>query len=194
MVLPTNVTEEQALQAINDVASSLSPRFVFGYYDVDDIEQHVRMELLKIIHRYDNTKGASLKTFLYNHARNRLLTLRRDKYMRPAPKDLSEDELEEWNKKHSVKKNLIDSLSGEMDDQPLNSESESLDSKELKKVIDRRLPVEFRGDYQRFMDGVKLPKQRKLKLIEVLREIVTNEYLGEKEGQAEPRRRTDNLQ
>src|SRR5688500_8695747 len=107
MELPSNVTEQQAIQTINEVASSLSPRFVFGYYDVDDIEQHVRMELLKVIHKYDSNKGASLKTFLYNHARNRLLTLRRDKYMRTAPKNLTEAQLEEWHKKHSVKRNLV---------------------------------------------------------------------------------------
>ncbi len=175
------MTEQQAIQTINDVASSLSPRFVFGYYDVDDIEQHVRMELLKVIHKYDSTRGASLKTFLYNHARNRLLTLRRDKYMRTAPKNLSESELETWNKKHSVKKNLVDAIAGDLDEQPLNSVNEELDIKEMRKLIDGSLPVELRGDYQRLVDGVKLPKHRKVKVLNSLKEIL-NEYLGKEEG------------
>lgn len=181
MELPNNVTEQQAIQTINEVASSLSPRYVFGYFDVDDIEQHVRMELLKIIHKYDSTKGASLKTFLYNHARNRLLTLRRDKYMRTAPKNLSNEQLEEWNKKHSVKRNLIDAISGDLDEQPLTSIYEEFDLKEMRKTIDRLLPVELRGDYQRLLDGVRLPKHRKVKVLNSLKEIL-HEYLGEKEG------------
>lgn len=181
MELPTNVTEQQAIQTINEVASSLSPRFVFGYYDVDDIEQHVRMELLKVIHKYDSNKGASLKTFLYNHARNRLLTLRRDKYMRTAPKNLTEEQLAEWNKKHSVKKNLVDAVSGDLDEQPLTSIYEELDIKEMRRLIDSALPVELRGDYQRLVDGVKLPKHRKVKVLNSLKEIL-NEYLGKEEG------------
>jgi DNA-directed RNA polymerase specialized sigma24 family protein len=184
MELPINVTEEFAIQTINEVAAALSPRFVFGYYDVDDIEQHVRMELLKIIHKYDSTRGASLKTFLYNHAKNRLLTLRRDKYMRTAPKNLSPEDLEEWNKKHSVKKNLVDAISSDLDEQPLTSIYEEFDIKEMKRTIDSLLPVELRGDYQRLLDGVRLPKNRRVKVLNSLKEIL-NEYLGEKEGQAE---------
>lgn len=184
-----NHTEQQVLQIINDVARNLAPNFTFGYYEVGDIEQEACMLAMDALPKYDSNKGAALKTFLYNHVRNRLITLKRDRYARPVPKDLDEDKVESWLRKNSSKRNLVDTIG--IDDAFTAEESDATDfvediqKKEVLKIIDANLPVEYRGDYRCLMEGVKIPKHRKAKVLAILRKIIHEQYSTEEEGETE---------
>ncbi len=60
-----------------------------------------------------------------------------------------------------------------------------MQSKEMLKLIDMKLPVEYRGDYRLLLEDVKLPKSRRLKVLEVLREILYEHITREKAGEIE---------
>lgn len=175
------------LELINNIVRDLAPSFVFGYFGVEDLEQEGRLFGLDALSRYNPEKGASLKTFLTTHIKNRFLTFRRDKYIRTAPKNLSPEKLEIWLKKHSVKRNLMDAM--DIDDER-NSDAfanhdedvaSSLLNKELFKIVDRELPVEYRADYRCIVEDVKIPKARREKVLEILRNIINEHFSPRKE-------------
>lgn len=182
-----NVSDE-TLKLIDEIVRGLAPSYTFGYFDVEDLEQEGRMFGLDGLTRYNPEKGASLKTFLITHIKNRYLTLRRDRYIRTAPKNLSPDALDTWLRKHAVKKNLIDTV--DIDDERNegvyteedNEVTAPILNKELSKIIDKYLPIELRADYRCILEDVKIPKSRRDKVLEILRGIL-NEYTNrEKEG------------
>ena len=73
------MTENEVLSTIDDVVITLSSTFAFGYYDREDLQQEGRIFALEGLPRWDITKGASLKTFLYNHVKRRFINLKRNK-------------------------------------------------------------------------------------------------------------------
>lgn len=189
MQIPQNHTEEQVLNTIELVVNSLAPNFTFGYYDVDDLKQEGRISAMDALKLYDSSKGASLRTFLHNHVRNRYINLKRDKYLRPAPKNLSEEELEKWLKKNRVKRSIIDAtdIADQQNDyseyQP-DSFVDNIHNAEILRIIDIHLPVEYRADYRCLVEDVKLPKKRRLKIIEILK-VIVNEHFRKETGQTE---------
>lgn len=74
--------DNEVLDAINEIAKKLAPKFVFGYYEVADLEQFARCEAIKVLPKYDGVRP--LKNFLFCHMRNRLYNLRRDELYRPT--------------------------------------------------------------------------------------------------------------
>lgn len=188
MTLPPNMNEAEVLLAIEEVVNRLAPTFTFGYYDEDDLKQEGRILAMEALPRYDPNRGTSLKTFLHNHVKNRYINLKRDKYIRPAPKNVGADQLESWLKRNSVKRSLIDTLDISDDrNEPsgIETECDSLFNKEMLRIIDMELPVEYRGDYRLLLEDVKLPKSRRLKVLEVLKEILHEYVAREEAGQAE---------
>jgi len=190
MIIPQNHTESEVLVIIDEVVNKLAPGFAFGYYDEDDLKQEGRIFAMEALPRYDSSRGTSLRTFLYNHVRNRYINLKRNKYMRPAPKNMTGEQLEEWKKRNGGKRSLIDTLDISDDrNEPPSFESDSftgnLQNKELLRIIDVYLPVEFRGDYRCFVEDVKLPKGRRLRLLEILKEIIYEHFTREETGQTE---------
>ncbi len=190
MTLPQDMCEAEVLLAIEEVVNRLAPTFTFGYYDEDDLKQEGRILAMEALPRYDPTRGTSLKTFLHNHVKNRYINLKRDKYLRPVPKNVGPDQLEHWLKRNSVKRSLIDTLdiSDDRNEPPVGEADTVVDcmqSKEMLKLIDMKLPVEYRGDYRLLLEDVKLPKSRRLKVLEVLREILYEHITREKAGEIE---------
>ena len=53
--------------------------------------------------------------------------------------------------------------------------------REIVDIIDRKLPVDYRLDYLRLMNGLRLTKVRKDKLVVKIKEILDNEGI---DGQA----------
>lgn len=185
--LPPNLTENEVLVAIEEVVNRLAPGFAFGYYDEDDLKQEGRIFAMEALPRYDSNRGTSLKTFLHNHVKNRYINLKRDKYLRPAPKNITQDKLDEWMKRNGSKRSLIDTLdiSDDRNEPPSfesNSFTNALQNKELLHIIDVNLPVEYRGDYRCLLEDVKLPKNRRIKLVEILKEIINEHFTREEEG------------
>jgi DNA-directed RNA polymerase specialized sigma24 family protein len=190
MIVPTNHTESEVLVIIDEVVNRLAPGFTFGYFDEDDLKQEGRIIAMEALPRYDSSRGASLRTFLHNHVRNRYINLKRNKYMRPAPKNMTGQQLDDWKRRNGGKRSLIDTLDISDDrNEPPTFESDSfingLQNKELLRIIDIHLPVEYRGDYRCFVEDVKLSKSRKIRLLEILKEIINEHFTREETGTTE---------
>lgn len=82
MNIPKGYTEEEVLDSIEIVVKGLASKFRFGYYSNEDMAQETRLECIKALDKYDPTRNASLRTFLWTHARNRLSNLKRNKHER----------------------------------------------------------------------------------------------------------------
>jgi len=190
MNLPLNLSESEVLSIIEDIVNSLAPTFKFGYFDIDDLKQEGRIFAMEALPRYNPNRNASLRTFLQTHVRNRYINLKRNKYMRTAPKNMSEDQLEDWFKRNGNKRALLDTLDiSEGRNEPVNDSGDSfvdvMQHKEMLRIIDIHLPLEYRGDYRCILEDVKIPKNRRTKVIEILKEIINEHFIREKTGQTE---------
>jgi DNA-directed RNA polymerase specialized sigma24 family protein len=178
------------LSTINKVAKNLSPFFAFGYYDVEDIEQEIRLICLQVLEGFDGSKKADgLYCYLFAHARNMLIDLRRLKLGRtisPCKSCVYDDggkctkhdditecqryrtKLDNNNKKKSV-----------INPQPLDPEqvpvlydlASLLDNAYIFAEIDKEIPNNLRRDYLRFLDGIRLPHYNRKQVLVAIREI-----------------------
>jgi hypothetical protein len=74
------MTEEEVTSIINKICNRLAKKFVFGYYDRDDIYQQAFIFGIEGLENYDD--GRPLENFLWVHIKNRLCTFKRDQYER----------------------------------------------------------------------------------------------------------------
>lgn len=74
------MSEEQVLVIINNILGFFAKKFRFGYYDEDDLKQEGFLIAYDGLERYDGR--SPLENFLTVHIRNRLISLKRDKYRR----------------------------------------------------------------------------------------------------------------
>lgn len=182
MKVPEGYTQDEVMATAEEVITMLADRFTFGHYDRDDIRQESWVFILDGLEKFDANRGASLKTFLVTHLRNRLISLKRDKWYRPEPSgDISEVRLKKWRDRNALKRNLaqpfaIEDMRGNHHEKTVPEDFvESIQHAEIFAIIDRRLPVEFRRDFMFFLDDCPLPKPRRDKLIEQIREILNAE-------------------
>jgi hypothetical protein len=59
--------------------------------------------------------------------------------------------------------------------------AEDVMSREVIAALDKYMPAHIRGDYRRLMEGVKLSKDRHNKLLEQIRNTLSEHYSGEAE-------------
>jgi RNA polymerase sigma factor (sigma-70 family) len=171
------------LQKIQEVARALAPSFTFGIYDEDDIFQEAVLFGIECLPRYD-VEQSQLKTFLYTHIRNRLINLKRNHTYRKDPCNTCQDNdsceiahqckmYTNWRQRQNVINpiSFTDSMTSTIpsEESPI---LEALSNKEILSLIDKKLPVEYRKDYILFLDGVTITKKKRLKLVEILTEIL----------------------
>ena len=187
---------------IEEVVNMVAPKFKFGYLEIEDVKQEARMAALKGLRKYDRTRP--LKNFLHVHIRNRLINLKRDTAKKPeAPCTnceffdehyeqsenqcllvLNKDNCDKWAaycKKSAAAHNIMNPTDITNLDEDGNiqiAQNYNLDTKldlqELFERVDVELPIEYRSDYIKFKSGVVIPKSRRDKLIEKLKEIILN--------------------
>ena len=192
------MSESEILAVVEEAIRIVNPRQSFSYYDPDDLKQECRIWCLQVLHKYDENRG-SLRTFLIHHIKNRLINLRRDRVERHTPPcamcDNNNGECklyddmaccEKWQKwilRNTAKKSLAEPYDVE---KILNTDagsynhqdiSENLAQSELFKLVDEKLPLNMRGDFLRLIDGVKIPKDKRQKLLETIREIISDERI-----------------
>ena len=189
MNYPHDLTEEQVMTAMNKAVALLSQTFSFGYFDSDDIRQEAYIFGLEALSRYDPSRP--LENFLYSHIKNRLINFKRDKYHRTDPpcKICAEHgkhpdgsvctKYTAWKKRNSSKQNLMRPL----DIQNLSDENEKsvrqshniIDEAtltEARNLIDEHLSVELRSVYLRIRAGESVPKAKRVKLENALRDLI----------------------
>lgn len=178
------------LDTINKVAKNLSPFFAFGYYDIEDIEQEIRLICLQVLENFDGSKKADgLYCYLFAHARNMLIDLRRLKLGRTISPckscvhnnegvctkhdDITECQRYKTKVENNNKKKAI------INPQPLDPEqvpilydlATTIDNAYIFCEIDKEIPHNLRRDYLRFLDGVRLPHYNRKQVLVAIREI-----------------------
>ncbi len=192
MTMPSNMTEEQVLQTIDNIANRLSSKFKFGYHEIEDMKQQARLFAWEGLAHYDGIRP--LENFLWTHVRNRLYNFKRNNFGRPdKPCDncpffdnnffnskgygcKAYDNHEEcdlylgWMNRNTAKRNIMNTTKLDLDIQDRNSVENTFDREHIFSIVDSAIPVTYREDWIRLINGLKLPKARK----EVVVEIVLN--------------------
>ena len=154
--------EQRKLDYIKRIAKNLGPKSEFDIYDKDDIEQEIYFLVCQAELIYDSDKGDEY-TFYFNYVKNRLSTLKRDKY------GIS-----------MYKMQIADAI-------PLDGDIE-VGLGDIfgphKGIIDSKIPSNLRADYLRFIEGVKIPHRNKLVVIDMIKEIIrVNKLEIEEDGE-----------
>lgn len=206
MKIPQGYTQEEVLADIKHVTEKLSRHFKFGYYTIEDIQQEGCIFALDGLKRYNPTQNTSLRTFLYTHVRNRFINMRRNQcFLQSYPcstcgfyDKLKKESLNkcrefqdkkccvEYMKWYSASKSKGLLITNGFIDHDLNQPVECdlmevLYKKEIFDIIDQNLPFLFREDYCRFMQGARLSKERKQKLICAIQEVLREKGILEEE-------------
>lgn len=164
MKIPKNMTKQQVIDQINIVVNRLSAKYTFHGYEVDDIKQEAFIMCMDALERYDENRP--LENFLSVHLSNRLKNFIRDNY---------------YTKDEHDKKKILKPQSLSTEDVAIlvyHDDHSSLDAKNLKHIIDARLPAEYRADYLKMINDVYVAKKRRMEIIEIVKDIV-NSYSSE---------------
>jgi hypothetical protein len=205
MVIPPGMTEEQVLAAIEKVVLSLSSKFVFGYYDREDMKQEARYEAVKLINAGKYDPKRPLENFLYTHVRNRLINLKRNKYKRYEPPCITcpfydklckksvnqcaefEDKMHckkyaSWVQRNKVKQGLMHPVDiSSIFDERLSQNKcvmREVEYREIVQIIESRLPTSLLPIWNRAKDGDKLRKSEREKLQKHILRIMGAEANG----------------
>jgi len=179
--------DQKTLQIILKVCRRLAPRYTFGYYSVEDIEQESFIFALAALPRYDESISC-LENFLHVHVSNKLKTFKRDHYVRndftckycgrkdPNCEYCKRREWKHLKKKHLMEPIDIDNVNDEHEKSmhTRSNVSEETELDELFSIINQNLDVYLRQDYLKMLEGISIPKSKKqlieAKILEILSE------------------------
>jgi DNA-directed RNA polymerase specialized sigma24 family protein len=181
MKIPDGMTEKEVVELIKKVAKRLAPKYVFGFFTKEDLEQEAFIMGMDALKRYDSSRP--LENFLSVHISNRLKSFLRDNYFRQLPpcecKDNTCSVCESKLKRILSKKNIMAPIDlGSVCDEKENSMKyadflyKKLEISEIKELVNKYLPLEYRIDFKKMCDGVSIPKPRKDKIKELIEEIL----------------------
>jgi len=151
------MNENELLRLTQYVAEQLKHTFTFDIYDSDDIEQEVYFLILEAARKYDSAKSTP-EQFFYHFVRNRLITLKRDRYF---------NEQSAENKKRLM---TAGSLSIDVEDEhKLFADTNFLN------IVDEKIVANLREDFLRMKDGVSIPHHSRQKVLAAMRVIAESE-------------------
>lgn len=161
-------TPEQQ-QTILKVIDRIAPRYVFSYYELDDIRQESYIICLEGLEKYD--KSRPFENFISKHLSNRLKTLIRDKYSR------SNIESEKHGQLNQSKRNLMDlkSVEGQHKMCEDNALEKILTEEAIEKLM-RELPPSMRNNFYRLANGVSIQSAKKTALFQKVKEILGEDW------------------
>ncbi len=192
MKIPEGKTEAEVLATIEIVVNRLARKYMFGYYDLDDMKQQARLAAWESLGKYDITRP--LENYLWTCVRNSLFNLKRKEYERYDKPCLTcplydahcrvsnsqceayEDKMEcslysGWLTRNSSKKNLMTPIDlGEVRDEHENnmstqdSVSDDICHEEIFLLLDKCLPTEIRASFIKMRYGIKLPKADRIRV------------------------------
>lgn len=163
------------------------------------MKQQVFLEVLKpdkngitILEKFDTQKGNSLDSFLWIHARNRLHNFKRDNFARPdlpctqcplkayikgectAYTQMMDCEYYfKWHCRNETKKSLAsNNQAASQTIEPAVEYDDRIFSKEIYGIVNKNIPVSLREDWIRFTNKLKISKQKREALTEIIIEIL----------------------
>jgi len=171
MIIPSGMTADQVVRQIEKVVKRIAPKYTFYGYTVDDISQESFIICMEALPRYDATRP--LENFLSVHLSNRLKNFVRDNHFTNT---------EDTNKVRVMKPAQLDHEHSLVDERNVFAVDENaIDYGEMSKVIDKKLPAQYRLDYLKMQNEVYVSRQRKEEIVIVIREILTEN--GYEKGQ-----------
>lgn len=156
------MNQEQVIRQINKVVDRIAPRYVFYGYEVDDLKQESFIICMEALPRYDATRP--LENFLSVHLSNRLKNFVRDNHF---------INVEDNDKVKIMKPAQLDhehSLIDQRDTFAINEEA--IDCGEMSRIIDKKLPAQYRMDYLKMKNDVYIAKNRREEIVIVITEIL----------------------
>tara|TARA_Y100000590_G_scaffold423744_1_gene529936 strand:- start:3821 stop:4321 length:501 start_codon:yes stop_codon:yes gene_type:complete len=166
MYVPSNMTEQDVIDQIAVVVNRIAPKYTFHGYEPEDIKQEAFIICMDALPRYDENRP--LENFLSVHLSNRLKNFVRDNYFTRDEEDKAKVKMPGQlnNEEH-----VLDTHEEYIED---------LDVKDMKRVLDLKLPAHLRADYLKIINDVYVPKKRKEEVLNIIR-IILGEH-GHEEG------------
>ena len=166
MHIPSNLTKERVFDSIQVVVGRIAPKYTFYGYLVDDLKQEAFIICMEALPRYDEARP--LENFLSVHLSNRLKNFVRDNH---------------FTKDEEQKAKVV--MPGQLTNEEYLLDTheeyvEDLDCKQMSKVLDIKLPAEYRADYLKIINDVYVPKKRKEEVLFIIQYIL--EEQGYEEG------------
>ena len=155
------MTEEQVMDTIMLVVNRTAAKYTFYGYTVDDIKQEAFIICMDALDRYQ--EGRPLENFLAVHLSNRLKNFVRDNHFNK-------------NEEEKAKVLMPDKLSKEKtitthQNQKVNHQNK-INTKKKKKIVDNKLPSEYRADYLKIVNDVYVPKKQREEVLECIYQIL----------------------
>ena len=173
-MIPQGMTEAQVIQIINNIANRLAGKFKFGYHDLEDMKQQARLFAWEGMENYDGIRP--LENFLWTHVRNRLYNFKRNNFGRPdKPCDSCPffDISFSNDKGYGCKAyNNHEECDLYLDVRSAEAIEETLDKKNIFNLVDKSIPVQYREDWVRFVNNLKLPKIRREAVVTIVMNIL----------------------
>lgn len=156
-------------QIITKVINRIAPKYVFGYYELDDIKQESYIICCEALEKYDESRP--FENFISKHLSNRLKTLIRDKYCRSRTRSEKHEIL------NNSKKNLMDLKSfGAYNISYEDNLLEQISTSEaLERVMDELTPS-MRNNFHRLANGVSISSNKKQVLFDRIKEILGEDW------------------
>lgn len=163
------MTNEE-LKTLLKIIKILAPKYKFGSYEVEDIEQEAYIIGLDGYSRWDGIRP--LENFLTVHISNRLSNFKRDNYYRFRKCKVCNNieplcekcQLSEKNKKRKL-------LLQETTDEEYIPLTEDNELNEIEHLINERIPLDLREDYLRLKNGVSISNSRKQRILSIIKDI-----------------------
>jgi DNA-directed RNA polymerase specialized sigma24 family protein len=161
MRIPDSMTEEEVMSTIMLVINRTAPKYTFYGYEIDDIKQESFMICVDALDRYQ--EGRPLENFLAVHLSNRLKNFVRDNHFTQH----------EQEKAKIVMPGQLSDDNNIVSPQSLQAKRvEALDTKEMQRIIDIKLPAQYRADYLKIVNDVYVPKKQKEEVLAVIEQIL----------------------
>ena len=158
MKIPPNMNLQQVMSSISIVVDRISPKYTFNGYEVDDIKQEAFIICVDALERYDHNRP--LENFLSVHLSNRLKNFVRDNFC---------------TKNEDDKKKILSPKQLSYEDYVPDNENNGddfIDASDIKKIIDRSLPSNYRSDYLKIINDVYVPKKRREEIVAIIQNIL----------------------
>ena len=155
------MTEEQVMDTIMLVVNRTAAKYTFYGYGVDDIKQEAFIICMDALERYQ--EGRPLENFLAVHLSNRLKNFVRDNHFIKTEEE-------------KAKVQMPGQLSNDntiVSPQSLQAkQGDRIDLKEMKQIIDIKLPAQYRADYLKIINDIYVPKKQREEVLAIIYEIL----------------------
>ena len=166
MKIPPSMSEQEVFDTIMVVVNRTAPKYTFYGYETEDLKQEAFIICMDALDRYQ--EGRPLENFLAVHLSNRLKNFVRDNH---------------FTKDEEQKAKVV--MPGQLTNEEYLLDTheeyvEDLDCKQMSKVLDIKLPAEYRADYLKIINDVYVPKKRKEEVLFIIKTIL--EEQGHEKG------------